>query len=136
MTYFELKDKESQNALEKALPGFKEALQKDCKDQLNDPTNFVNVAIRNDKGGYECVVGIKKNAILVKETYDPNKWNNYLQVTPPDGVLMRIEGFFKSAPHAIVREAARYQDNRWILSNTYGLAEDIQVTRFRPWDND
>lgn len=139
MTRYELKDSGRQAALEKALPGFEEALQNSCKNQFNDPTNFVNVAIRNDKGvGYECLICIQKNAILVKGTYDPNKWNNYPGVTPPIGVPMRIE--YKTCKGHIGGILALFFDGMWHRCTPDGttcfLPLDRDVKRFRPWDDE
>lgn len=137
MIRYELKDKERQAALEKALPGFEEALQNDCKDQFSDPTDFVNVAIGQGKGwGYECLVGIQKNAILVKETYDPYKWNNYPEVTPPYGVLLRCEGGYLGSDRKF-HDAMTYRPDCFFREdNGLPMAHDKRVERFRPWDEE
>lgn len=138
MTRYELKDSGRQAALEKALPGFEEALQSYCKDQFSDPTDFVNVAIGNGKGwGYECLVGIQKNAILVKETYDPKKWNKYPEVTPPEGVWMRCEG--ETANGRIIRDAAIFLRGKWRwweVGPDAGMLVTFDIKRFRPWDEE
>ena len=136
MTRYELKDKERQAALEKALPGFEEALQNECEDQFHDPTSFVNVAIKDDKGwGYECLVGIQKNAILVKETYDPYKWNKYPEVTPPEGVPLRCEGFHGDTGHKF-RAALQFAHGEFLFECGFPLLPNTRVERFRPWDEE
>ena len=71
--------------------------------------------------------------------YDPHKWNEYPEVTPPEGVWMRCENVYGSEPERLERFAARYtsqyEDGEWVdawFSN--GLRRD--VTSFRPWDED
>ena len=138
MIRYELKDKERQAVLEKAWPGFTEALQKYCKDQFNDPTDFVNATLRNGTGGVtECIVCIQKNAIHVKEAYDLSHWNNYPEVTPPVGVPMRIE-YVTSQGH-IGGILAFYLGGKWHRCTPNGsksfLTLDRDVKRFRPWDD-
>ena len=139
MTRYELKDKERQAALEKALPGFTEALQTAYKSQLNDLTDFVNISISIGEGGFSgCIVSIQKNAILVKEAYDPNHWNNYPAVEPPIGVPMRIE--YQTAKGHIGGILALFFDGMWHRCTPDGttcfLTLDRDVKRFRPWDDD
>lgn len=71
--------------------------------------------------------------------YDPHKWNEYPEVTPPEGVWMRCENVYGSEPERLERFAARYtsqyEDGEWVdawFSN--GLRRD--VTSFRPWDEE
>ena len=136
MTRYELKNKERQDALEKALPGFEEALQNGCKDQFSDPTDFVNVAIGNGKGwGYECLVGIQKNAILVKETYDTHAWNDYPEVTPPEKVWMRIEMLSQDGGLK-TRDVAFYKAGRWCKFPLDNGEVILGRLRFRPWDEE
>ena len=62
--------------------------------------------------------------------FDPHKWNDYPEVTPPDGVWMRCEYHFCDG-QGISRNVARFNSaaNEW--QNNYG--GDIFVTRFRSW---
>lgn len=71
--------------------------------------------------------------------YDPHKWNEYPEVTPPKDVWMRCENVYGSEPERLERFAARYtsqyEDGEWVdawFSN--GLRRD--VTSFRPWDEE
>lgn len=137
MTRYELKDKERQAALEKAFPGFTEALQNNCEAQFNDPTSFVNTLVNNGDGGVTgCLVSIKKDAILAKGMYDPCHWNNYPEVTPPIGVPMRIE--YKTCKGHIGGILALFFDGMWHRCTPDGttcfLTLDRDVKRFRPWN--
>ena len=136
MTRYELKDKERQAALEKALPGFTEALQNNCEAQFNDPTRFVNATIRICEGGFnDCIVSIQKDAILAKETYDPYKWNEYPNVTPPEKVWMRIEMLSQDGGIK-TRDVAFYKAGRWCKFPLDNGEVILGRLRFRPWDEE
>lgn len=92
MIRYELKDSVKQDAFEKILPGFGDALQAACDEQFDD--EFSHVCVQLNHGGgvlWDGGVNIKKSAICTKEVYDPRAWNNYPEVTPPEGVVMRLE---------------------------------------------
>lgn len=143
MIRYELKDKERQAALEKALPGFTEALQNNCEAQFNDPTSFVNATIRICEGGFNvCIVSIQKDAILAKETYDPYRWNRYPEVTPPERIPMRVE---YNVPLMTVFQRgglAVFEGGNWyecIPSGRHKISQfknGRRVVRFRPWDDE
>ena len=89
----------------------------------------------NGKGwGYECLVGIQKNAILVKETYDPKGWNKYPEVTPPEKIWMRCEGHDHDTG-MLCRAALVFDGETWrdVRRDSYWLGT---VERFRPWDEE
>ena len=70
----------------------------------------------------------------VPPAYNPFGWNNYPDVTPPVGVWMRTE-YVNRETGETVREAARYQE---FEGNFYWFNEldfDVEVDRFRPWDD-
>lgn len=67
--------------------------------------------------------------------YDPNKWNKYPEVTPPEGVWMRVEQF---SNNKVRRTAGIFRDGKWYgkhdVCDTY-LDETLgNVTLFRPWE--
>lgn len=88
-------------------------------------------------GRYEIVnrfsMLLYEHEIEVFEEYDPNDWNNFPEVTPPEGVWMRVEtdmGFgFK----------ARFQFGNWLdnRNDIIGPKDGIDgtVIRFRPWED-
>ena len=69
--------------------------------------------------------------------YNPDDWNNYPEVTPPEGVLMRVEteggrkfcGYFHTFPDGV---------GRWccvcFTPRHMPLRETEKVRRFRPWE--
>lgn len=135
MIRYELKDKERQAALEKIFPGFGEALQAACKDEYGDSTNYVEVQL-DDCGGifFNDEAAIYKDAITTKEVYDPCHWNNYPEVTPPEGEWMRVEVLtLNGIP---IRKAMFYKGGRW---GQYPLDPGEVVNnrlRFRPWNDE
>lgn len=67
---------------------------------------------------------------LVKE-YDPHAWNEYPEVTPPEGVLMRLEfddRFFTAGRYHAARK-------EWRDSNWKAFPVTANVKRFRPWED-
>lgn len=73
----------------------------------------------------------------IKE-YDPNDWNPYPEVTPPEGILMRVEQVqFKTHEKAkgiTIRKCAIFRKGEWVDDVVgYPLAS-IENCRFRPWE--
>ena len=76
---------------------------------------------------------MSKNKLKKSEDYDPTRWNRFPEVTPPEGVWMRVEtdmGFgFK----------ARFQFGDWLdnRNDIVGPPDGIDGTavRFRPWED-
>lgn len=52
---------------------------------------------------------LKDDLKIVKE-YNPNDWNNYPEVTPPEGVPLLVQ---ISRGHALIRFFAYYKDSRF-----------------------
>lgn len=75
-----------------------------------------------------------ENEIEVFEEYNPNDWNNFPEVTPPDGVLMRVEteggrkfcGYY----HTFAEGGC------WCYEDGTVCPEAISksVERYRPWE--
>lgn len=67
--------------------------------------------------------------------YAPHKWNEYPEVTPPEGVWMRVERCVDGRTYHF---AARYvpvgdsEDYEWLSEANLS----IDVDRFRPWDEE
>lgn len=62
--------------------------------------------------------------------YDPHKWNEYPEVTPPEGVWMRCETDVNAIGHKI-RRFAKFDGREW----RDFLSKQVVVHRFRSWDN-
>lgn len=68
--------------------------------------------------------------------YDPHKWNEYPEVTPPEGVLMRVEcrdGRKACAKYRLFIEGGSWCD---INGGAWPEAYSQDAERFRPWDED
>lgn len=80
-----------------------------------------------------------EHEIEVIQEYNPNEWNAYPEVTPPEGVWMRVEAQRVSTGE-ISRVCAIFRDGRWHLTEQ-GSAFDLvefagtkKVKRYRPWE--
>jgi hypothetical protein len=68
--------------------------------------------------------------------YDPHKWNEYPEVTPPEGVLMRVEcrdGRKACAKYRLFIEGGSWCD---VNGGAWPEAYSQSVARFRPWDEE
>lgn len=64
--------------------------------------------------------------------YNPKYWNEYPTVTPPEGVLMRVEC------DGNLHTALIFKDNRWQFEsgeNFQGFERIYKVRRYRPWED-
>jgi hypothetical protein len=84
MVKYRLKDRELQKKLDVWSKGlFSIALQKSGKEQLHGQSPDVICEFTG------LIIG--KSEIEAFEEYDPNDWNNFPEVQPPEDVLMRVE---------------------------------------------
>lgn len=136
MIRYELKDKEYQAALEKALPGFKEELQARCAWAFEDEENYVGVCHcdSTQHPGFYWGVDIPKEQIEVIGKYDPKKWNKYPEVTPPEGVPLRCEGLHEDTGHKF-RAALQFAHGEFRFECGFRMLPNTRVERFRPWDD-
>lgn len=102
------------------------------------------VFAREDKsllklGNGRFIVVLHKEAF--EAVYDPDNWNNYPEVMPPEGVLMRAEVSWYGRIH---RVCAIFEKGGWrstkngkaaiaACGGCYELTFD-DVKRFRPWE--
>ena len=77
----------------------------------------------------------KRKMIEDVPEYDPNNWNEYPAVTPPEGVLMRIEASYEGD---IYRQCAIFKNGIWKHEENGDAAWCLlgKVKRFRPWSED
>lgn len=144
---YELRNKERQAALEKALPGFKEALQRVCtrsdgKLERNACISFGRFQVSSPWAFGEWTISLPTDELEVIEEYAPTKWNEYPKVTPPEGVPMRVE---YTVPLMTVFQRggiAVFEDGHWYECTPGGRHKISQfkngrrVVRFRPWDDE
>lgn len=84
---------------------------------------------------------LKDDLKIVKE-YNPNNWNNYPDVTPPEGVLMRciiktpgrnLDGPEPELPKICARTSGVWDGRRWHFFGHGDLREGCTV-EFRTWE--
>lgn len=66
--------------------------------------------------------------------YNPNDWNEFPAVTPPEGVVMRVISIFGQCAY---RECAIFDEGAW-KNERDGKPTDFllgAVKRFRPWSD-
>lgn len=91
------------------------------------------------KEDIELSVFIRPEAIEIE--YNPHGWNNFPEVTPPEGELLRVE-LFNLMLRKITRACAIYCNETWYAelngepNGTLELAGMTKVKRFRPWSED
>lgn len=103
MIRYELKDKERQACLERALPGFDEEMQRWCQTyQLGEGVVPATAAVhlarfkkRTPWAAGEWSLTLPADDIEVIGKYDPHTWNRFPLVKPPRGILMRAEGRYR-----------------------------------------
>lgn len=73
---------------------------------------------------------------LAKEVaYNPNAWNNFPEVYPPQEVRMRVEFSYKNRPEKTYRACAYFFSGKWHWDiNRSTIDASMVNVRFRPWD--
>lgn len=97
-------------------------------------------------GRYEIVnrfsMLLYEHEIEVFEEYDPNDWNSYPDVTPPEGVMMRciiktpgrnLDGPEPELPKICARTSGVWDGRRWHFFGHGDLREGCTV-EFRTWE--
>lgn len=119
-----LKDREQQAWLDKMTGGlFTEALKTFMEDaeqiefQINE----------------RAILTIKRDEVENVGEYDPDFWNVYPEVTPPEGVPMRVEcqGFYRTLRTCLVFKKGAWHYESGVPFKGYETA--LQVRRYRPW---
>ena len=121
-----------------------EATKGELSKKLIDAVKSGSMAVELSSGSPKLTLHLIGNDIEDVPGYDPFKWNDYPAVKPPKDVWMRVEGevaccfltltrpFFRS-----VKGCARFGEfhgkEHWL--DTEGNPMDINVTRFRPWED-
>lgn len=138
MTIYRLRDIERQDALRKALPHFEEMFWRDCYMQMKNDKKYVRVSLPvsekdSDYCSYLWTIRLRKSDIEI--LYDPDSWNNYPEVTPPENTWMRV---IQSTNGWTRFTAAIYRNGKWYqeLENGDQLFQKpiLGVCEFRPWE--
>lgn len=138
MTKYILKDADLKHHLDAISGGeFSEALKSGNVEF--DEDGFATVRFGSSKHeNNKTLVTEKFSVFLHKDEvsfqYDPDAWNSFPEVTPPEGVLMRVEtktGRNFCGYYHIYEEGGCWCYNDGILCPK---AISESVTRFRPWE--
>lgn len=81
----------------------------------------------------ELSVFVRPEAVEVIPEYTPDDWNSYPDVTPPEGVLMRVEFVYDGR---FCRNCAVFENGAWRLTIDGEASYDItldNVERYRLW---
>lgn len=142
---YRLKNREFQQELDKLSNG---EFSKELQEQrgMYSPRPFIEdkllIICCDDRDNVVVQMRIPYDEIEEINEYDPNTWNSYPEVTPPEGVLMRVEcdGDRK------LRTCLVFKNGQWHYESgvRFGNREDgayydherglIVVRRFRPWE--
>lgn len=143
MTKYRLKDTELQKKFDEISNGdFSRGLRRFIESgYLGTGPNFVAFGDMQPCGFADgfgnfrrfSVCLLKHELEIVKE-YNPNDWNDYPDVTPPEGVLMRVEFEFEGI---LRRNCAIFENGAWRITEngkaSYAVTLD-DVKRYRPWE--
>lgn len=123
-----LKDREQQAWLDKVTGGlFSESLNLFTEDADKIEFQICDKAI----------ITFKRKDLEIIDKYHPDFWNAYPEVTPPEGVLMRVEIEYPDGD--VSRACSIFKDEVW-WEAVNGEPIDVEVTsigkvkRFRPWE--
>nr|DAE90762.1 MAG TPA: hypothetical protein [Caudoviricetes sp.] len=130
MTTYRLRDRKLQQKLDELSHGaFSEMMKTMGKFMATKSTTHVQL------GESRFTVTLHKQDFEISPEYNPNAWNVYPDVTPPEGVWMRTEHRDETDPPGIFRKVgAVFQDGAWRNSTREAYPSHIRVKRFRPWE--
>lgn len=129
---YRLKDRELQRKLDELSDGDFSRQLASNKKRIFAELNFLKQMIlwfRKSEGPFHALMITPDMVEKVRE-YDPHNWNEYPEVTPPEGVWMRCETDVNAIGHKI-RHVAKFDGREW---RDY-LSKQVVVHRFRSWDN-
>lgn len=133
---YRLKDRELQKKLDEISQG-------DLSDALEVCSAAVASALKRGKSttiwfGVQPKLSLEITSDMLEavKEYDPHGWNDFPEVEPPEGVLMRVEchdGRKACAKYRLFIEGGSWCD---VNGGAWPEAYSQSVARFRPWDED
>lgn len=137
MSKYRLKDAALQKKLDEISDGdFTDVLN--ANDLEFDEDGMTDIAFGSSIHG-KTFIAEKFSVTLLKDEiifqYDPEAWNSFPEVTPPEGVLMRVEFVYNGI---LRRNCAIFENGAWHIT-AEGKADYDHLTlddvkRFRPWE--
>ena len=128
MTTYRLRDRKLQQKLNELSNGaFSEMLKTMGRFLVEKPATNIQL------GKSRFTVTIFKEDLEIAPEYNPNDWNAYPDVTPPEGVWMRAEVQYKDE-NRIYRCAAIFKDGEWCGFTDSPFSPSNRIKRYRPWE--
>lgn len=127
-----LKDRE----LERKLNKFSDGKFSRILNEHTGPNESDCIVLELEKNNnIELSVYIRPEAIEEIPDYNPKGWNNYPEVTPPEGIPMRVE--IDTLTDEVRRDCAIFKNGRWFSEfggkANYKIAGPVR--RYRPWED-
>lgn len=138
MKRYVLKDKVLYDWLCENSDDFDKEFQKACAKGFENTWEFVFISFLPKKTSVLCRdevdIAFKKIAIDFEEVYDPHAWNDYPEMMPPEGVLMRVET--KGGRKFCGYYHTFAEGGCWCYEDGTVCPEAISksVERYRPWE--
>lgn len=130
---YRLKDQELQKKLDEISGGyFSDAMKGITIDGFKVFPNPIPFRLGDD--GPVAAIQLLSKDIEPYIEYDPNDWNPYPEVMPPEGVLMRVEFIYDGI---LRRNCAIFENEAWYIAADRKALYDFtidNVKRFRPWE--
>ena len=122
---YRLKDEALHQKMRSLYDNFDERLETSCDWQMTDGMDYVCVDELYRIDSASDVVHFAKDEIICSPGgFDPTSWNAYPSVTPPEGIMMRIEEWDGTCC------AGAFVGGSWHIDGRDRLGE---VKRFRLW---
>lgn len=137
MTTYRLRDRKLQQKLDELSHGaFSEMLKTMGRFLVEKPATNIQL------GESRFTVTLFKEDFEVEPEYDPNDWNVFPDVTPPEGVMMRciiktpgrnLDGPEPELPKICARTSGVWDGRRWHFFGHGDLREGCTV-EYRTWE--
>lgn len=139
MAKYRLKDRALQGHLD-AISGGEFTATLESGSFEFDKDDMALVTLGSSMHGTKIITGkfsviLHKDEVYELAEYTPNDWNRFPDVTPPEGVWMRVEQIFNNRSRRI---GGIFRDGRWYgrhdIGGQYLDTTLDNVVRFRPWE--
>lgn len=137
MTTYRLRDRKLQQKLDELSHGaFSEMLKTMGRFLAQKPATNIQL------GESRFTITLFKEDFVIAPEYDPNDWNAYPDVTPPEGVMMRciiktpgrnLDGPEPELPKICARTSGVWDGRRWQFFGYGSLCEGSTV-EYRTWE--
>lgn len=134
---YQLKNKELQSKLEDLTGGkFVDALNRWIEYYKNQGLEGIQVNF-SDKWNNFNRFTLYLDDDDIEFPYNPKAWNNFPEVTPPQGVMMRVELSCNDIGDRLYGAYWNPEANSWVFADGECMSEyeNKCVVRFRLWDD-